>query len=396
MKKLLYGTTALVGVFAVAGAASQAQAQSFSVGGALDVTISANSTFDVEYTGDDLGFTNSAGKTRNFFFNQDHEIELEAIGVGDATGIEYGFNLQIENAGGDGAGFDEAYMFFAGNFGEVQLGDEDGVVETLAINGAFVAAGTAGIDGDMQIVGEPYLANAGEATKITYYTPNVAGFQAGLSFALDAGDRGSDAGDGTFEEVLEFGANYQGSFGGVDVGLYAAGTHANSDDYGANDFAVDASGGTGWTVGGLLGFFGVEVAASYSDEDEEGLTERLEFDDFTTTADADVTTALQGLSGVTAGTAADLVVSRDNTITAGIGTEFAGVAVSFTYHRDSYEVAAGGFDPTINRYIFGADTGLLPGVALAGEVGYAKADLDVSGVDERDGVNAMIQLDVSF
>jgi hypothetical protein len=376
MKKLLFGTTALVGAVAFTNAAS---AQSVSVGGALDLTISGYSEFEIEYADEDLGFTDgssrqvvdpatgevsteSTGSPREWFFNQDHEIRFLAVGVGDATGITYGIDLQLENAGGTDAGFDEAFIFFSGNFGRVQLGDEDGALSTLTISAVNVQRGTAGLDGGYRAVPSAFLFDSGEATKATYFTPNVAGFQAGVSYAIDADDRGTNGGENDVGDVFEFGANWQGTFANFDLGAFGGLTYADASGSGGDS-------GTAWTIGGLVGFAGFDLAGAYGDETgTDGVSEGNPFGDG----------------------------ARENFWQLGVGTEFAGVGVSVGYQRDTYAGGVGGAEPTTDTYVISADTGILPGVSLQGDVAYVDTDQDAAGVDDPDGVNAILRTNISF
>jgi len=371
MKKLLFGTTALAGALAFAGGAT---AQEISLGGALDLTISGVSEFEVEWADEDLGFTSSdEDAPREWFFNQDHEVRFLAIGVGDATGITYGVDLQLELDTGDGenAQWDEAFIFVEGNFGRFELGDEDGATDTLTIAAQNIAAGTGGIDGAQRSVGAAFLFDSGEATKITYFTPLVAGFQAGVSYAIDGDDRGSNGGSNEIGDFIELGGNWQGAFGGFDLGVFggavfadAAGFGEEEDDEGIlpDDFVGDS--GVAWTIGGLVGAYGFELAGAYGSEDgDDGVAE---------------------IVGIAGGE-----FLRDNFWNIGIGTEFAGVAGSFTFQRDSGED-----DETYDQFVFSADTGLLPGVSLQGDIPYVYIENDYD-VDES-GVNAVARLAVSF
>ena len=49
---------------------------------------------------------------------------------------------------------DETWVFLRGGWGELRMGDEDGVVDNSIIGGQTIAAGTGGIDGSSFVVGE--------------------------------------------------------------------------------------------------------------------------------------------------------------------------------------------------------------------------------------------------
>ena len=351
MKKLLFGTTALVGALALVTPASAGEVN---LPGALDLRISGNSDFEVEYV--DSDFREGRGEAdasdgREFFFNQDHEIRFRAMGVGDATGINYGANLELElqtgsASNGTNANWDEAWIYFGGGWGEFRLGNEDSANNILAIGGHSNNAGTGGLDGAQRILPDDiHIADSGEATKILYFTPLVAGFQAGVSYAINSGDSGSQIGDTTdAEDMFDLGANWQGSFGGADLGVFG----------GLTSFTAAEGSAVNWQIGGEVGFAGFSLAVGYGDNDEDSG------------------------SGV------------DNFVNVGLGAEFAGVNTSIAYQRDSAE----GDGEDLDYYVLSADTGILPGVALRGDIAYA--DGVQVGTEEESGVNAVIQLRVAF
>jgi hypothetical protein len=366
MKKLLFGTTALVGAFAFANAS---QAQTINVGGALDLSISGTSDFGVEYFSDDIAPTE-----REWTFNQDTEIIFRADGVSDTAAITYGANIELEletgadaeevvtgidedgepittSIGGNGsnAQFDEIWGYVQGSWGEVRFGNEDSAVDILNINASFVAAGTGGLDGNQRSVVDPKLADSGESTKILYFTPNIAGFQAGVSYAIRAGDFGETFATSLTSnqsDVVDIGANWQGEFANVGLGVFGGYVFGSADE--GDDFS-------NFQVGGYAEAFGIGLAGSYGSED---------------------------------GTA------RDNFWNIGVGGEFAGVGLSFGYQ--SADPVDG--DST-DYYVLSADTGLLPGVSLRGEVAFADFDdLDEGPLEDDfgDGTNVLLELRTAF
>ena len=81
-----------------------------------------------------------------------------------------------------------------------------------------------------------FLNTTGDANKLTYFTPRFSGFQLGLSYtpSLAGGTGGSSNSYGNLpnnnggvdpadpsrqEKIVEIGANYVNSFGGVDVAI---------------------------------------------------------------------------------------------------------------------------------------------------------------------------------
>lgn len=371
MKKLLFGSTALVGAFALTGAAS---AQTVSPGGALDLTIRGYSDFEVEFADEDFGF-GSGGPgddpfldpetgnvvfpgeqpgNREWFFNQDNEVVFRADGVADAMNLRYGANLELELGSGVNAQWDEAWLYVGGSWGEVRLGDEDAVTDNLKINGVFNNAGTGGLDGNQRTAGAVRHADGEEATKIIYYTPTIAGFQAGIDYAINAGDRGSSAGDNTEpRNVIDFGANWEGAFAGFGLGAYgglSTFTTAKTAPAGPRDETA-----VNYTIGGYVEYLGISLAAGFSQNDSDVFT-----------ADGD----LSWLANV------------------GLAAEFAGVNTSFAYQFDALRNS-----DNQSQYIVSADTGIAPGVSVAGDIAYVN---NFEGTDGSDGINALVNLEVAF
>ncbi len=339
MKKLLLGTTAVAGAIALTGAAYAGELQ---LPGALDLRISGDSDFGIEYAEEDLDFGEDG--PREFFFNQDHEIQFRATGVGDATGITYGVNLELELDTGEGtnAQWDEAWGFISGNFGEFRFGNEDSVVDILSIQASSNNAGTGGLDGNQRTVGDPKLSDSGEATKIIYYTPEIAGFQAGVNYAINEDDAGESAGSNeAISDLVELGGNWQGAFAGFDLGVFAGLAYGDDPDEGSY---------TNWQIGGEVGFAGFSVAAHYADEDED-------------------------------------VFGRDDHFGVGVGTEIAGFGASFAFQQDTFA------DEDQRQYVLSGDTGLLPGVSLAADAAWVE---NLEGDDDRDGFNILGELKIDF
>lgn len=341
------------GPFAFASAlllvSSSAAAQTVSVGGALELTIEGEVDFEIEFADEDFGFSADGEAPREWFFNQDHEIEFEARASADRFDMEYGVNLQVENAGGSGAGFDEAWIFFEGSFGELHLGDDDDIYDFtgFAFGAATVARGTGGVDGDQRTAPEFELASSGEATKILYFSPVIFGFSGAFSYAIDADDRGTNGGGNEATDLVTLGGNYQGSLFGVDVGGFAAATRTT----------VEGDGKVGWAIGGLIGAFGIDIAGQYGDEDGDFPGD-----------------ALDGQP-------------RENFWNIGIGGDVANYGLSFNFQRDKFRG-----DHQRSNYIIGGDTGILPGVSLRGEAAYVRED----GDDDISGFNGLVQVHTEF
>ena len=338
----------------VALLAGQAAAQDVSVGGALDLRIGFDDVdFEIEYVDEDFGFGEDG--PRSWFFNQDAEIQFEASGVADALNLAYGAVLELEVDTGDGenARWDEAYIFLESDrFGYLLLGEDDdfGDRDSISFNASTVARGTGGVDGDQRTAPEFFIGDSGEATKLLYMSPRVFGLLAGVSYAVNAGDRGSVPGSNDEPtDATSLALNYRETFAGIDVGGYA----------GLSRATVVGAHATNWAIGGLIGYAGIEVAGYYGDEDTAFAGDDL--DDR----------------------------PRENMWNIGIGTDIGNYGVSFNFQKDNY---LGEGEKT--SYILGGDRGILPGVALRGEIAYQDQKRDAG--PDVDGLNALIQTHVSF
>jgi predicted porin len=104
----------------------------------------------------------------------------------------------------------------------------------------------------------------GDAEKITYFTPRIAGLQFGASY-MPSGeeDKNSSIAPTTVDlrDGWAIATNYRAKFGGVGLGLAAG--YASAKQPGGTtgpDFEGDPK---GWAVGGKVSFVGVTLAAGY-------------------------------------------------------------------------------------------------------------------------------------
>jgi len=252
MKKILVASSALVAV-GFAGAAQASEPISLSVGGYMEQWIGGASQ-------------DGSFESKNAF-QSDTEIHFSGSTTLD-NGIEVGAKVEME---GEAAGVDEQYLFINGGFGQVKLGAEDGAAADMSITAPSV--GPAGVnDGDMPnfvtFAKTPdNVWDDGDANKLTYYTPVLGGFRAGLSYTDDDTSEGADSNVNDGDSVVSAGVEYLGDFDGVSLAVAATGESKQEGQW--------------YHVGATVGFGNFTVGASY------GLKE-AEFDlnkNSTTTAD---------------------------------------------------------------------------------------------------------------
>ena len=238
-------------------------------------------------------------------------------------------------------------MFVRGGFGELRFGDVDGPEEALKVGAYSVAVGTGGLDGE--IVGSQALVENGnvaidDATKIVYYTPTLAGFQAGLAYAPDEISSGDDiktTDDFFAEDVVSGGLAYTDVFGDLALKASVVGRWGRFDKKPLVTNVDEV-----WTIYGGL-------AANYG---RFGL----------------------GLGKSQDGTVRNARGFERTYYNVGVSAQFDRFAVSFNYGYAEFETR-GGFENAVNvpgskqgvhDFILGVEVGLLPGVSASFELEY--------------------------
>ncbi|MCC9621183.1 porin [Thalassospira sp. MA62] len=246
MKKILFATSALVAV-AAAGTAQASEPIQLEVGGFMEQWAGFS---DSDVTGTD---------GRNNGFQSDSEIHFSGKTTLD-NGVEVGAMVELE-AETSSDQIDEQYLWVTGNFGRIEMGKNDSAADSM--QHAAPAVGPVGVnDGDLDIWVDSYLVDTsirqGDQNRVTYFTPSISGFRAGVSYADDSHRNGvssySDA-QGAGDNIVSGALEYVGEYNGVT-------------------FAVDAIGenwGEGNLVGGgaNVGFGNFTVGGSYSHTDDD-------------------------------------------------------------------------------------------------------------------------------
>lgn len=276
MKKILLGTTALVAAATMFAGAARAEGPAVTLGGFLD--------FQAGFVDQDLD-TAGTVNGRDVKFQNDTRVDVKVDGKAD-NGLGYGAVIELQadvsaDADNGGLNADRTYLYLESNFGRVELGSQVSPAKTMRVDASTFSHGTGGVDGDfydfVNVTGgalvSPDLpldaglrggANSTEnSTKIIYYTPRFSGFQGGISYAPDSGNRGTAAGfttdaDATdAENVFDLGLNYTGQFDQVGLALSATGSFGEAEAAGQEDLSAYAFGANvsylGFTVGGSYG-----------------------------------------------------------------------------------------------------------------------------------------------
>ncbi len=251
MKKLLLSSAAVCGL-ALVPATAQAQL-SLNLGGYANI-------YGVYVDQDESSAAAIAvDGTEAREFDMLRETEIQASGETTLdNGITVGAHIELEADGEDGAGVQESYLFFSGEWGRINAGTEDGAVYLLQV---ATPSADSNYDGLRQYV-QPfnYAVMAGAATgltapfagmteadgldydqdlavgtdNLTYLSPVFNGFQLGVTYVPDFSDNGGSAFDLdgvrtdntlSFGSLYEFGARYEGMFNNIGVILGGGYTH---------------------------------------------------------------------------------------------------------------------------------------------------------------------------
>ena len=356
MKKILLGTTVLVGAAALSSAAFAGETPKVTIGGFSD--------FQVGIVGEDNDSTERAGA-----FRSDNEISFKVDGKTD-SGLGYGGQINLEadtsdDADSQGFNASRTFVYMDGMWGRVQMGSDLGVSNTMKVDASSIARATGGIDGDFtyfgvgtntptgeQVIATPDLVldyGAGQLgdestenfNKVSYYTPRFSGFQAGISYLFDTNgsNRGQDVdrGDSTAgqaENVFVGAINWEGKFDQVGIMLGANGEWGNGETAATEDLRT-------YQVGAKFTYMGFAVAGSYGNWG----------DSLSTTAGLD---------------------DRDFW-TVGAAYETGPFGVSVTYLDSNYQESAT-VDNEFNNLSVGVDYKLAPGFTPYAEVSFLEID----------------------
>lgn len=380
MKKILLGTSTLVGAALFAGAAF-ADTPKVTLGGTAD--------FQAGYVSEDLD-TNQ----REQAFRSDTEISVGIDGK-TAGGLGYGGLVVIEadttaDADSEGTNASRTMIYLEGaNWGRFEAGSTYGAATTLKVDAAGIARATGGIDGDFtyfldapstQYLVTPDLVldyGAGtlgdesteNANKVSYYTPRFAGFQAGVSYIVDKNrgqgvnrfDNNSAAGGvsvtSNVENIWEAGLNYEGKFD--QVGFAAAVTGTTGDSTVAANEDLQA-----WNAGLKISYLGFSVAGSYGDWGDSLRTKTGNTDD-------------------------------TEYFTLGAAYETGPFGISATYLNSEYDIASTTVDAEFTNFSIGADYKLAPGLTPYAEVSFLEFD-EATAANDNDATVFIVGSQLSF
>ncbi len=308
MRKILLGTTAVVGA-ALIGAQAHAQT-------APTVRVAGYMEFSAGYVSDSIDrardlVTPGAAATGvlvpavgavparaisrdKIDFRADMEISVIIAGKA-ANGLEYGAEIELQmdanNTSATAVDTDEMWMYFRSpTLGTLQLGDQDNAADQLKVNGAFTIASISGFgysgawdefvapnsDGTRYLLTS--INDGGDSTKIIYLSPSFFGFDFGISYAPNRNE-GENFLIGGSATVLQrdrttarnewAGAiRYRGSFGNIGVAASFSAQRADAPTVngvvGPTGAVVGLQDITQYEIGAGLSGFGFGINGFYS------------------------------------------------------------------------------------------------------------------------------------
>lgn len=233
---------------------------------------------------------------------EDSGFNFSVFGKADGyRALEYLFFARLSADTNETKSFQEVYAQFKNDMGTLRVGDTRGVDDFMATGAFTVMGATGGFAGNYANAVNPtysaiYKLDLGgtaakkEATTMTYVTPRVNGFQAGVSFTPNAEHRGEGKVSNNTSIVntkksfdvnqSAYGVNYMNTFAnGVDVKVSATGLFGQTKGGRGNTLSFVRKDGTvgtssaahktkAYALGGLLGYKGWQFGAEFMDNDK--------------------------------------------------------------------------------------------------------------------------------
>ncbi len=345
--RLLAGTALTTGLALAPLPGWAQQGGAASPGGKLDLTLAGFAKF-YWIAGDQK--ERQGGRQSSNDFRNDTEVHFRMQGRDAVSGIVYGAVIELEADTSKNPNADETYVFLRGAFGDLQFGDDDGIAKDFAIGAHRIAVATGGLDGEGGIENKDTIhlrAPDNDATKVKYKSPTIAGFQLGLGYMpspASEGDNLAVTNAGNLEDVVDGALQWTGTLGDLGLQAAVAGAWASADSDGGDYEGVYA--------GAKLTAFGLSLAGGLGTEDSPLTGDR---------------------------TFANI----------GAAATLGPVAVSVN-HGNCWDCDPG--EP--EALILGADLGILPGLALGGEVSFF--DQGRPADDADDGVLGLVSLRLAF
>jgi outer membrane protein OmpU len=275
MKKVLLGTTALLGAGLFAGQAAASDGVKLSLGGFMRNVIGV--AFDDDgngETGDDINAVGVGTDAEIYFLGS---VTLD-------NGVTVGVRFDLEGGDENNDQMDQAYAYFKGGFGDFRIGSQAGAAGNMymlppgssANFGPFSPNSTGSAISPGFFDPEGMLTGQDKSQKVVYYSPNFSGFSFGVSFTPNDNEKDYNAGDdadgrwraasnpGDADNNVGLGAHYtyEGNGWGLDLGAAAYFEGDLQNKAAGQDESWAANTGINVSFGG----FSIGVAGTYIDD----------------------------------------------------------------------------------------------------------------------------------
>ena len=384
MKKVLLGTTALLGAGLVASPAFAADGIKLGVGGFF------KEAYMVVFDDDNEGELGNEHNTDGFF--NDAEVHFTGSTVLD-NGLEVGARIELEGET-ESDQIDEAWVYFSGGFGEVRIGSDDDALANACIvppggTGNFSAfspnqwgANTLTFSGAVFSLSSNSVCSGvddtGDAQKIIYITPSFAGFQLTLSYTPNGGDQTHDQGVGPHV--------------GMPLNTDGESRH-NVSAYGTYSFEGD---GWGLTAGAGASFEGHVEQGPGPDRKEQDFYQaglNITFGNFAVGGVFEYYNDVFSFSGF-----------DDDIWVAGAGISYTmdawTVGAQYSHLDEDIDISsAPDFGFSVDRAVLTGNYAMGPGINLDAELGYTWLDTDPEasgGVDDYQAFEIGIGTNITF
>jgi predicted porin len=276
MKKLLYGSTALVAAGLLSGAAAAEEGITGSLSGWW------TAQFAIVDQDDSTG--GPAANIRDHEFQRFGTITLSGdttLDNGLQVGVSFDWNTETHEDEISRDGY--VWMEFGGF--RLELGSRQGAPNLMGYAAPTPSMFAWGFNSpvftNVTVPGENQAGGPGERIavsgtneKLTLFTPRFGGFQLGASYTPDGtkdpagGIFSGPPDDNTAEqqsEVFEIGANFVQSFDDLDLNLSAGWAEGDLE---ANNAAMNLEDRTDWTLGVSISWMSWTFGAGYKDSDQ--------------------------------------------------------------------------------------------------------------------------------
>jgi len=345
MKKLLLGSSMLVGAGALAGSAQASDGVKLEVGGFFNTVYMG--VFDKKETGHFGDQQNVDAFQHNAEVYFKGEVKLD-------NGLTVGARIELEGENATDQ-IDKSFVYWSGGFGKVQIGSQNDALENYCV---AAPGGTANFSGFSPTIGwgsndpltsNPYCKSAdNDSQKLVYTTPNFGGFQLAVSYTPSM----------NAETYVQDGVNGSGTPANPDGTAHHVVTTYATYAYKGDGWGLQAGAGGSWQLK-LNGTDGANDGKAYAYQTGANVT----FGGFSVGGIFEY----RGIGG-----------DDNNAWIAGGGAAYAfdawkvGVQYSHGWYDSLFSTAAFGTDghQTLDHVVATASYAMAPGILLDAEIGY--------------------------